>query len=654
MITFDYERCVGCNTCVRVCPAPEANYVSVRPDGTISIVVNEDKCIKCGRCTKVCDHYARSYTDDTEQFLKDLKSGVPIIIITAPAIKVAFDGSWQNVLTKLREMGASKILDVSYGADICTWAHLRYLEQNPGKKVISQPCAAIVNYAQKYNHALLDNMSPVQSPMVCTAIYAKKYMGLSSYKIAALSPCIAKKDEFVQTNTIDYNVTFDHLREHIMHYNDEISSLRDIIANNKNESCEFSFDGETGIIGSIYPRPAGLKTNLLLHNPDLNIINSEGVDTVYSDLDRYALENDHARPDVFDVLSCECGCNTGPGVGSEHSIFRIHKIMNNIESFNIKERRRVNPINKKDVQFLDFDRRLKLSDFLRTYTAENVVTPPPSQEKIEKVFVSLGKMTETERKFNCHACGFKTCYEMVTAICKGASTPENCVQYSKHIAAQRQSRIEEINASIINTNTELQEVTRTLVTNISQVEQQAERIDTLSSANSQGIDSLLGELDKITRLCVNINEAVQGIAESVGQYVKMNDKISAIAKQTNILALNASVEAARAGEAGKGFAVVANEVRTLAGSSADTVQMSATYNKQVGEQISNIRSVVDTINEAVESFRRLTESLNGNISDTRICGKDIATYMNDVSSVADHVQTLIETTQQALNSNSIQ
>lgn len=651
MITFDYERCVGCNTCVRVCPAPEANSVSVRPDGSISIVVNEDKCIKCGRCTKVCDHYARGYTDDTEQFLKDLKSGVPIIVITAPAIKVAFDGSWKNVLTKLREMGASKILDVSFGADICTWAHLRYLEKNPGKKVISQPCAAIVNYAQKYNHALLDNMSPVQSPMVCTAIYAKKYMGLSSYKIAALSPCIAKKDEFIQTKTIDYNVTFDHLRDHIMHFNDDISSLRDIIANNKNVSCEFSFDGETGIVGSIYPRPAGLKTNLLLHNPDLNIINSEGVDKVYNDLDEYAIENDHARPDVFDVLSCENGCNTGPGIGSNHDLFQIHKIMINIENFNIKQRRHVNPINKKDAQFLEFDRKLKINDFLRTYTVENVTTPPPSREQLEKVFVSLGKTTETERKFNCHACGFKTCQEMAIAICKGASTPANCVQYSKHIAAARQAQIEEINNSILNTNNELTEVTQTLVTNIAQVEKQAEHIDDLSGTSAEGITSLMSELNKISELCTNITEAVAGISESVGQYVKMNDKISAIAKQTNILALNASVEAARAGEAGKGFAVVANEVRTLAGSSADTVQMSATYNKQVTEQIDSIRFVVDKINSAVESFRNVADNLNGNISNTRVCGKDIGTYMNDVSSVADHVQTLIEATQQVLNSN---
>jgi iron only hydrogenase large subunit-like protein len=126
--------------------------------------MDPDKCIACGACISVCRHGARGYEDDTEKFFSDLSKGTRISLMVAPASR-----------TNNPELGRLYALLKRMGAGTCTWAYIRYIERNNPGPITTQPCPAIVNYILKREDDLLKYLSPVQSPMLCMAVYMRKY-----------------------------------------------------------------------------------------------------------------------------------------------------------------------------------------------------------------------------------------------------------------------------------------------------------------------------------------------------------------------------------------------------------------------------------------------------------------------------------------------
>ncbi len=217
-IEFDPKLCINCKKCVNACRDRAVAYLCPKGEGKDVTIGNHKgklACILCGQCTKVCPTGAIREVSSIAQAEAALADPDKFVIIqAAPSIRATLPEAWGEEFDKttvgkmnaaLRLVGADKVFDVNFGADITTYVEAEDLanriKNNGVLPMFTACCPAWVRYVETFKPQLIPNLTNARSPHIHSGgayktWWAEKH-NIDPDKICVISvlPCTSKNYE---------------------------------------------------------------------------------------------------------------------------------------------------------------------------------------------------------------------------------------------------------------------------------------------------------------------------------------------------------------------------------------------------------------------------------------------------------------------------
>jgi len=399
-------ECQDCYRCIRECSVKAIKVAS----GYASVI--PELCVCCGHCVAACPHSAKKVRSDRGVVERLLASGDPVVVSLAPSYISEFeDLRPAQIIAALKRLGFTAVSETALGAQEVS-AHLAEDLRNRKNGVrISSACPVAVEYIQKYQPHLTDQIVPLLSPVLSHARMLKQQNGERAH-VVFIGPCIAKKREAdLHPELLDAALTFVELRQWL--------DDRKILPADIQESEDDRFTPEAAREGALYPVEGGMLEGVraLLGDTPAGFMSFSGFSSVQRAME--GLENCRgSAPLLLELLACEGGCVNGPRTRSGAAVAKRTQVVETAAPAD------------------SAPPRLPSIDISATYKPVGLPEFACTDAQLREALRSIGK-TSLEDELNCGGCGYDSCRQFAQALAVGRAERQMCVGYMRKLAQKK-------------------------------------------------------------------------------------------------------------------------------------------------------------------------------------------------------------------------